>query len=1007
MQDPSAWLPLPLARPYARLDEAGESPTARFGNLLDLFEALVHFLTVVGTSAYDASGLDDPLLSRRLLGVLLQPSWSTGSLLQLALETSRRLASHPAHPYPELAGQLFRPDGRATPAHQLLLRTAELRNREWGHAGGRSDARYAALLAQHEAPLRQLVAAWTWLGERPLVGRTDAGVCLLLRGTDPAPAPADLRPDPEPEVGGTWIRGPGSRWLRLNALARAREQLSKRGVFFLQRLRLDGRTVRSLRYVAYDPGLVDHEEREGGEAAAEVSDLLHRLGGDALDRVDADELLLPEVEQLRARHRDPPSGRLRDAESIRAHLDGGAGWLLLVGPPGQGKSTLLAHAAARDELALFHAVAVHGAPTRFVPALAAQARRLAGPTVDLGRRAFDDDDLRQVILAAAVAVRDARGRCALLLDGLDELSPAAWGLPFLPTRLPEGVVGILSCRPDPTLLGAIRSRFPDVQVRELPPLDREASMALLRQAGVTTVRASELATRCEGNPLLLGMAARGLASGRREELGADLLRHALGDADGREDRRRVLALLALAHEPLSPEDLLDLAESTELPAQAVRQAVDDLGPFLAREGGRLRLFHGALADRVRSELGGRERRSLEAGFVEWIGPVPRRFGPYARRHWGTHAVAARRPERVAEILGRIDPADEALTASAATALEELAGAGEVLPAYGVAVARAWSKRCEGRGWWALAEDALAVMEASGCPGVALRAAQLASARGDTPLAERLARRAVAEAPPGRERWQALNALARALIDLADEPPGRDLLLAEARSILEHLVASAIDDPNARSRAQNNLGVLLRLAGAKDEAWSLQLQAAATREGLGERYRAWSLHDLASLHADLGRDDEARDCLVQAVGLARRAGDPQAELWCHRSLARLGDRAALESACDLHLRLGPPSWFYEVAGYGIAARGAIAKTELARAAEDWWLALRQRWPERSPGWRLASLGLAWVSWALGGDAGGALGHLAGILGPSGPSSEAADPIATRAATLLQRVGRREP
>src|SRR5262249_29516983 len=80
--------PYPVPGAYLRLTEAAP-PSAEFGCLVTLFEALVHYLATVAVSAYLRTGLASADCNRHLLGLLLRGKWTTGLLLALLRDTVR------------------------------------------------------------------------------------------------------------------------------------------------------------------------------------------------------------------------------------------------------------------------------------------------------------------------------------------------------------------------------------------------------------------------------------------------------------------------------------------------------------------------------------------------------------------------------------------------------------------------------------------------------------------------------------------------------------------------------------------------------------------------------------------------------------------------------------------------------------------------------------------------------------------------------------------------------
>src|SRR5262249_8756686 len=152
------------------------------------------------------------------------------------------------------------------------------------------------------------------------------------------------------------------------------------------------------------------------------------------------------------------AGREAMLAGVREWLDrkGEGGYLLLLGPPGQGKSALMAELAHREQQrggGLLHMVKSHRDPRRFVPALVSQAARLAG--VRFGEEAYRGDlqDLRNSLVRALRELVAGVGRAVAVIDALDELAGEERAgldprVEFLPPALPAGARVVLSCRPD-------------------------------------------------------------------------------------------------------------------------------------------------------------------------------------------------------------------------------------------------------------------------------------------------------------------------------------------------------------------------------------------------------------------------------------------------------------------------------------------------------------------------------------------------------------------------------
>jgi hypothetical protein len=242
---------------------------------------------------------------------------------------------------------------------------------------------------------------------------------------------------------------------------------------------------------------------------------------------------LPEVQHEQAFHLRTFAGREEFLKAVAHWIDEQAegGYLLLLGPPGQGKSALVAELARREgerQGCLLHMIKSHRNPLRFLPALISQSAKLA--RVRFGAEAYrgDLDDLRNAMVRALEAVRDRTGRALLLIDALDELEHFGERTAFLPRSLPEGVRVVLTCRPEIPLLQALRTRLQRLEEWQLPPLTEEdLPLVLERWLGWETplLQALRVCLQAPGDwqvpPLTEGLPPilqRWLEVGRRRQL---------------------------------------------------------------------------------------------------------------------------------------------------------------------------------------------------------------------------------------------------------------------------------------------------------------------------------------------------------------------------------------------------------------------------------------------------------------------------------------------------------
>jgi WD40 repeat protein len=401
---------------------------------------------------------------------------------------------------------------------------------------------------------------------------------------------------------------------------------------------------------------------------------------------------LPEVRHEQALHLRTFAGRegLLGEVARWAEDEAEAGYLLLLGPPGQGKSALMAELARRQAErggCLLHMVKSHRNPLKFVPALLSQAARLAGACFGAEAYRGDLDDLRNALVRALEAVRDRTGRALLLIDALDELDHGGAGIGFLPPQLPPGTRAVLTCRPDIPLVQALRVRLQPLQERDVPPLGEEdlplvlerrlGAEALARLRGV--VRWGELFRRLQGNPLFLQRAVSRIgqaleqARGGTPRLDLDALPATLEalfqdiynevaeregtrfrTAEGRH-KARLLQMLCLAREALGVAQLsaLTAADGAALSAEDCRDRLFEMSAYLLDAGGqRFKPWHQGLVDHVRDRvLGAVGVRQLEGVFCRWLrGPDGDGYG---LRHRVRHLLAAGLPDEAAALLSEL------------------------------------------------------------------------------------------------------------------------------------------------------------------------------------------------------------------------------------------------------------------------------------------------------------------------------------------------------------------
>jgi WD40 repeat protein len=721
--------PQPIAKAYHALrtqEEQGDVATA-FGCLLLTFESLIHYLATVVLSTYLRAGLPEAEHNRRLLERFLKKgAWATGDLFALLRDTLRQPGDWSGLlPYPDLRTYFYLPGDKPTASQRVLESFITLRNEDWGHATDRTREIFGACLEANRDRLVTELARVHWLDAWHLVRPTvidPSGVvieAMNLMGEFSERSTYRLALDERdldthggpvrPNVSLLLVTPDGERYLPLFPLKLyGVKPNGQQGVYLLSgcqwRSQVRPRRLEKATYVAYQSGLPPHEERADDFAARHLQDLVARLdpGGEpvaTIESQDDPDLTLSEVRSEQEFHLRSFVGREAKLAELAGWIDGKAegGYLLLLGPPGQGKSALMAELAWRENHparggCLLHMIKSHREPLRFVPALLSQAAGLARTRFGAEAYRGDLDDFRNALVKAAEAVRDRTGRAVLVLDALDELVAddihRAYDrrIEFLPTALPEGVRVVLTCRPDIPLVLALRARLSGLEEWALPPLSPDDFRLLLeRRLEAGTVRRLESAVdfgaifdRLGGNPLFLRGAVdrisdeitRAAAEGREPRIvAAELpgtteaffraIYQRIAEREGtrwtREEGRHkasLLKFLTIAREPLGLEELTGLmaAAGHPLSLEDCRDRLDEMSQYLLDTGGaRFKPWHQGLADYVREQvLSTPGIRAVEETFCRWLESSG--LGRYALRHRPGHLLAADRWDDVVSLL---------------------------------------------------------------------------------------------------------------------------------------------------------------------------------------------------------------------------------------------------------------------------------------------------------------------------------------------------------------------
>jgi serine/threonine protein kinase len=344
--------------------------------------------------------------------------------------------------------------------------------------------------------------------------------------------------------------------------------------------------------------------------------------------------------------------------------------LVIVGPPGQGKSALLSHLAdslgasrggpldaKRNGVCLFHMVKSHREPRRILQSLIVQGRTVLGVERDSGLRG-SQDDLRAELSGVLEDLVARHGRVTVVVDALDELNTEALSLDFLPPVAPRGVKWVLSSRPDRRILDALRRHFGVVDEEGLHALTVEDCTRLITKEltqDERTVRrvldVSKLTSLTGGSPLLVRQSIRNLAAdiqgaiieGTTRQVPLDRVPSSLESlfrsicesisgrgvtevdlADGRV-RDCLVQVLTCAQRPLSAEEIRAVLRFSDVKVSraGLERQLSNVSQFLTEREGRYELYHKGLQDHIREFVLDHDGvRTVHDWFVRWIRALP-------------------------------------------------------------------------------------------------------------------------------------------------------------------------------------------------------------------------------------------------------------------------------------------------------------------------------------------------------------------------------------------------
>jgi hypothetical protein len=324
--------------------------------------------------------------------------------------------------------------------------------------------------------------------------------------------------------------------------------------------------------------------------------------------------------------------------------------LLVTGPAGIGKSTLLAHWALADgqpeHIVFYHFLEAGDESTQAVNLLQRLFEMIRRQTacenfVPENRRSLLKATPEWLAIAHAYAER-MKVRWTIVLDGLDRLDTEQ-GLLWLPTFIPESIQLIVSSRPG-ALQGALKRRG-SWKVIEVNPLQAESKYALLhgqlvafkKQLNEKQINAILDHPRSE-QPLFLctlteelrlfgsfeGLQSQIdglLSSADTDDLYEQILMRLEANNDPTAVRRALLAI-CLSDSGLTEEEVLEFSGlSYQGRWSPIRLA---LGDSLTNASGRVRPSHGHLRKAIRDRYypNKKNERTLRLELAEWFGNRP-------------------------------------------------------------------------------------------------------------------------------------------------------------------------------------------------------------------------------------------------------------------------------------------------------------------------------------------------------------------------------------------------
>lgn len=662
-------LPYPIAYHWARAGDAGLSYLYRLSCLLDTYKALVKFLVLCLVSDHIESPEPDPVLDDLIRRRFLDENMQLGNWLEI-LREGVRFYTHRSSRRPfvaELPSFYFRPGGMTLEAkrleHFITFRNVQAhgsRTPNEVEARGLFEVEHRELegILESVGFLSQyllLIPEEVSLDDPPTVTRAFPAQGPTMQG-EPLPIPPFVLQTPVTRGETLLLARAGNlaEHLLLYPLLLPEYQFEEESYDLFtyegslrhkhDRLaisRLVYHSTRSLKSmeIAQDTQFSKAMERFTLLFSKMVGEVLRRTAGTA---AAVKNHYFASQKEIIEKYAKTFLGR----EDVFAAVDrfmvrNRSGYLVLVGPPGQGKTACLAH-LVQERGYPHHFFARDGGRDRHLLAM----RSLLQQLIVKHRLPLNvPEELLEVEKAWVEALAMVTEE-VILIDALDESDlegdPGHLGV-LLPSHLPPGIVFLVSSRPGP---------MPDALTAEriaLGALTHDEVRRLLAAHGVNAVPAQveALFRTTGGNPLFLkvqieeilevGAEAMTQLKLRLEDCFLARIERTTGQY-GLPAVLEIIGLLAAAQTGLSAHELADLLPEVQL--FTLRRILGCLGEFLMEEGRRFRFFHKRFDEFIRKEFLTRQQLDVHhRHLIAHLEPWSEKRSPYGMQYLPAHYFA--------------------------------------------------------------------------------------------------------------------------------------------------------------------------------------------------------------------------------------------------------------------------------------------------------------------------------------------------------------------------------